>query len=210
MKQASIVSFDLDGTLVTREYVDYFWLELVPRLYAERHSLGLEEAKRVVYASYDEVGPRDVRWYMPGYWFRRFGIEDKLEDALREAADKIRPYPDALEVVEWLRGRCTLIISTSAAREFVNLVLSRVPLYRSSFKYVFSSSSDFGFPGKPPAFFKRVSELLGVSPQEILHVGDDEENDFANARRAGVKAVYVNRGSGESLREVLVRELGNP
>jgi len=207
MRSVSVVSFDLDGTLVTREYVDYFWLELVPRLYAERHSLGLEEAKRIVYASYDEVGPRDVRWYMPGYWFRRFGIEDRLEDALREAAERVRPYPDALEVVEWLRGRCTLVICTSAAREFVNLVLSRIPLYRSSFKHVFSSSSDFGFPGKPPAFFQRVSELLGVSPQEILHVGDDEENDFANARRAGVKAVYVNRGSGESLKEVLVREL---
>ncbi|QOJ79197.1 HAD family hydrolase [Infirmifilum lucidum] len=202
-KPVSVVSFDLDGTLVTREYVDYFWLELVPRLYAEKHGLALEEAKRIVYASYDEIGPGDVRWYMPGYWFRRFGIEEHLESALREASERIRPYKDAIEVVEDLQGRYTLIISTSAAREFVGLVLSKVELYSRAFSRVFSSSSDFGLPGKPAAFYRRVAEKLGVRPDQVLHVGDDEENDFKNAVEAGVKALFVDRKSGDSLRDLL-------
>ncbi|MCC6005576.1 MAG: hypothetical protein LM590_14660 [Thermofilum sp.] len=33
------ISLDMDGTIVSRKYVDYFWLELVPGLYAERHGV---------------------------------------------------------------------------------------------------------------------------------------------------------------------------
>ncbi len=199
----SVVSFDLDGTLVTREYVDYFWLDLVPRLYAEKYGVELEEAKRKVFASYEEIGSRDTRWYMPSYWFRRFGIEEHLEMALREAAERIKPYEDALETVEKLSGKYTLVISTSAARDFVNLVLERVPFYRYSFKSIFSSSSDFGLAGKPPAFFRKILELLNIDSSEMLHIGDDEENDLKNALEAGINAVLVERNKGHDLRVLL-------
>ena len=198
-----VISFDLDGTLVSRDYVDYFWLELVPRLYAIKHNVSEDEAKRIVFSSYDEIGPGDVRWYNPRYWFKRFEIEEYLHAALREASELIKPYRDALEVIEILRGKYELVISTSAARDFVNLVIERIPQYRESFKLIFSSSSDFGLPGKPPAFFKKIAEILKVKPQEIVHIGDDEENDFRNAIAAGLNAFHVNRQQNKDLRAIL-------
>jgi len=198
-----VVSFDLDGTLVHRDYVDYFWLELVPRLYAEERGMSVEEAKRVVLASYEEVGPRDIRWYLPSYWFHRFGISEHLDYALREAARRVRLCEDAAEVIEALRGSYELVISTSAPRVFIEVVMSRVPLLRESFTRVFSSTSDYGLPGKPVEFFANVIRELGVEPCEVLHAGDDEEFDYENPSKLGIKAYLVDRERGRDLRGLL-------
>ncbi len=208
-KDILVISFDLDGTLITREYVDYFWYELVPRLYAKRYGVSMNDAKRIVYAEYDGIGPGDVRWYLPGYWFKRFEIEDHLLDALREASERIRPYEDVVDVVEKLKEKYTLIICTGAAREFINMVLAKIKQYSSSFRYIFSSSSDFGLPGKPPTFYRIVVERLGVMPSQVLHIGDDPVSDYRNAIEAGLRAVLVDRRSNGSLRDSIERVLGS-
>jgi len=188
-----IVSLDLDGTVVSREYVDYFWLELVPRLYAEKWGVGLEEAKRLVFAAYDEVGPGDLRWYRPAYWFERFSFPELLDWALGEAGRLVRLYSDAASFLEAARGRVEVVISTSASREFVDLVFKKAPALRESVSAVFSSSSDFSLPGKPPEFFKAVLAKLGARPDEVVHVGDDPVQDYENPRSVGIRAFLVAR-----------------
>lgn len=202
-----VISFDLDGTLVTRDYVDHFWFEIVPRLYAMKRGISIDEARRIVMSEYDGVGPRDVRWYLPSYWFRKFGIEDHLKDALSEASEKVKPYEDAIDVVERLRRKYTLVLCTSAAREFIDMVLARVKQYSKAFRHIFSSSSDFGFGGKPPEFYRIVVRRLGVAPSQVLHIGDDLENDYRNAIEAGLRAALIDRGNGESIRDVVKRVL---
>ncbi len=206
-----VVSMDLDDTLVTREYVDYFWLELVPRLYAEASGLPFEEARRRVFESYDEVGEDDLRWYLPDYWFRRFNIRDRLEEALREAGRRVRPYPDALRVVRELKDSVELVISTNAAREFVELVFEAVPEFRDAFKRVYSCVSDFGIARKTPRFYRLVCADLGVEPSEVLHVGDDPVYDREVPRSVGIKAFSINREGGGDLRSLYeVLELLDP
>ncbi|MHB9301708.1 HAD family hydrolase [Thermofilum pendens] len=195
-----VVSLDLDGTVVSREYVDYFWLELVPRLYARRHGLNLEEAKRLVYSAYDEVGPGDMRWYQPSYWFKRFGIEEWLGDALREAGRLVRVYEDARRFLESLPGSLIAVLSTSASREFVELVMEREPFLRGVFRRVFSSSSDYSLPGKPPEFFRIILRELGARPEEVVHVGDDPVHDYENPRKAGLRAYLLSRSGGDGIR----------
>jgi putative hydrolase of the HAD superfamily len=46
-----------------------------------------------------------------------------------------------------------------------------------------------------PAAFEKVSELLGVEPARILHVGDIERNDVDGALSAGMQAARVYEGS---------------
>ena len=198
------VSLDLDGTLVNRDYVDYFWLELVPKLYAERHGLSLEEAKREVQRQYDEVGPGDLRWYNPKYWFERFNLDSGLLSwALEEAGRLVKPYRDALEFVEAAKGRVQLVLATSASREFVNLVFSRTPQLASAFTRVFSSVSDFSLPSKPPAFYKAILERLRAQPSEIIHAGDDEESDYRVPASLGIKAFLVDRSGQRGISSLL-------
>ncbi|MEM0459162.1 MAG: HAD family hydrolase [Thermofilaceae archaeon] len=202
--RVKVVSLDLDGTLVSRDYVDYFWLELVPRLYAERWGLPLSEAKRRVLEQYDEVGPKDLRWYKPRYWFERFGLDSNLLlHALQEAAQLVKPYSDALELLRWASGRFRIVVCTSASREFVNIVFERVPELREHVSRVFSSVSDYALPGKPPEFYLKVLDELKIEPGELLHVGDDDEADCRVPRSLGIRAYVVDRSGERGLRSLL-------
>lgn len=204
VKILRVVSLDLDGTLVSREYVDYFWLELVPRLYAEKHGIDFREAKNIVLREYDKIGPRDLRWYIPEYWFSRFNLDrNLLYQALEEAGRLVKPYEDTLEFLEKAHRMCKLVVCTSASREFVNLVFKRVPLIPQTVSSVFSSVSDFALPGKPREFYERVLTKLNVRPEEVIHVGDDEENDYRIPLSLGIRAVLIDRKGVKGFQNLL-------
>ena len=54
-------------------------------------------------------------------------------------------------------------------------------------------SADIGYPKPSPEFFLEVKRRLGLTPPEILLVGDDRENDYYGAQAAGWVAVFLDR-----------------
>jgi putative hydrolase of the HAD superfamily len=52
-------------------------------------------------------------------------------------------------------------------------------------------SSEIGWKKPARPFFAALSELTGLSPGEILLVGDDLDNDFHGARAAGLHALML-------------------
>ncbi|RLI15988.1 HAD family hydrolase, partial [Candidatus Bathyarchaeota archaeon] len=66
-----VVSFDMEGTLITPRFSELIWEYDIPRLYAEQHGLTLEEARRRVFEEYMEIGDERPEWYDIEYWFRR-------------------------------------------------------------------------------------------------------------------------------------------
>jgi len=51
----STVFLDMDGTLLDLHYDNHFWLEHVPRRYAERHGMTLEAAHEALLVRYRAV-----------------------------------------------------------------------------------------------------------------------------------------------------------
>jgi len=65
---------DLDGTLLDLHYDNHFWLEHVPRRYAEAHALPAAEAKAEVLGRYQRAeGTLD--WYCVDYWSRELRLD---------------------------------------------------------------------------------------------------------------------------------------
>jgi putative hydrolase of the HAD superfamily len=60
------------------------------------------------------------------------------------------------------------------------------------FDRIFSTVSDYG-QIKTPEFYLEVCRQVGVSPQEMAHVGDLWEQDFLAAKEAGLKAFHLDR-----------------
>ena len=174
------LSFDLHGTLVTYRHLDYFWMELIPRIYAEENGISLENAKRKVYQLYEAVGPQDLRWYLPGYWISLLDLHVELSVLLEECRRLVEPYPDAIEAVQQLKGKYRLVILTNASSEFVELVLKEIAEFRDSFRAHYSSVTHFNLVQKTEEFYRRVLEAEGVSPAEFIHVGDDKVFDGGN------------------------------
>lgn len=186
-----VLSFDLTGTLVTNEFVDYFWLELIPKLYSEKRGISLSEAKKIVFKSYDEVGDRDLRWYTPSFWLELFELGVDARSAVKLVEDKVEVYPDVEEVLEELSEDYTIIASSNLSIEFIEVALSK--LGRHLFKAAFSCVSHYNSISKTPEFYAYVCSRLSVEPGSVLHVGDDPEKDCLNPVKAGLNAILLDR-----------------
>jgi putative hydrolase of the HAD superfamily len=191
-RRRRVLSVDLDGTVIDREFAEHFWMEFMPKLYAESKGVPLEEARRTVYAAYDEVGPLDLRWYLPEYWLDRFGIRANPRELILENAGWLRVYPDAAELLRGLDDGYVVVASTNSAKIFAEVYQEVLGL---RFSAVLSCVSDFGMARKSARFYRMVAERLGVEPGDILHVGDDPERDLLEALEAGVDAYLVDRRS---------------
>ena len=206
MARIKVISFDLDGTLFNNRFVDSVWLEEMPRLYAVKNGVSVDEAKKTVKREYDIVGKDRLEWYNIHYWIKKFGLNVQVKKLLRNFEDRIETYPDVPTVLEQLKKRgFRLVVVTNAGRDFFELELEKAKI-KECFERVFSATSDFGVVKKTVKIYKRVCDILGVSPQEMIHIGDDRNFDFNVPRRLGMLAFHLDR-TGKHEGEFVIHSL---
>ena len=192
MSRIKVVSFDADGTLVTPDFSQAVWYEGVPSLYAKKNGISFQEAKTFIEKEYQVVGDCRVEWYDIKYWLQRFGLGSPLagyQQLLEDYRHTISWYPDVKQALSSLSKHYTLIVVSCSTREFLPYLLDGIEGY---FVKVFSSVSDYG-QIKTPEFFLEVCRQMGISPEEMAHVGDLWEQDFVVPSEAGVKAFHLDR-----------------
>ena len=154
------------------------------------------------------------------YWSRRFAelchdshgarfrLQKELE--LRSLQDTLGRFQAALNAQE-LSQRLYDYWRRPAVLPDVRAVLGRCPVpiclvsnidnaelraalghCRLSFTWVVTSEDCRAY--KPhPAPFRRALELLGVAPQDVLHVGDSLGSDVQGAKALGIPVLWINR-----------------
>ncbi len=200
-----IISFDMDGTLVDPEFTDWVWLHGIPTLYAEKANLPFEEAKHFVVEEYLKVGEGAIEWYDIKYWFRFFQLERSWKDLMHQYVDKINIYPDVNYILEGLKDKFPIILTSNAGREFIDAEMEATGL-RRYFNRIFSATSDFGEVKKTAGFYQRICQIVGARPQEIVHVGDHYEFDYLVPRSLGIHAFYLDR-PGEKRGDFVLQDL---
>ncbi len=186
------ISFDLDGTLVTMDYVDAVWLEKIPELVAKKNGMQIEEAKKYVEEEYLKVGPEALEWYDINYWIKKFDLKIYWKDLLASCIDKLKLYPEVKEVLERLYRDYDLIIISNAANEFIEVELEKLEL-KKYFSNVFSAVSDFKKTKKDEKVYKEICKEMGIEGDKIVHVGDNYEFDYLAPKKAGINAFYLDR-----------------
>jgi HAD superfamily hydrolase (TIGR01493 family) len=200
-----VISFDMDGTLVDPEFTDWVWGHGVPTLYAEKVGLPFEEAKALVVKEYLKVGEGAVEWYDIKYWLKFFQLEASWKVLLERYTDKINIYPDVNHLLDRLRDKFALVLTSNAGREFIDVEMEATGL-KKYFDRIFSATSDFKKVKKTPDFYQRICLILGVKPQEIIHVGDHHEFDYLVPRSLGIHAFFLDR-SGEQKGDFTLSDL---
>lgn len=188
--EPKIVSFDLDGTLVKLDLIDRFWFEEVPKLYARYHDMKLDDAVDFVRKSYGEVGPEEIGWYLPQYWFDEFGFEEDPMQVLESVSHEVEVFQDAWDVLEELQGDYELIVVSNASREFLNVQLEEIERY---FSRTYSCVSDLERVKKDVEVYREVCEEVGIDPKDMVHVGDDQEFDYNVPRHIGIRSFLIDR-----------------
>lgn len=195
-----VLSLDFVGTLITMDMLDYFWNTIIPRHYSEEKGIEFGEAKRFVLEEYDKVGVNDLRWYLPEYWLKRFGLSVSKEKLLKESLSRLKIYQDAERALPKLLRSYEVVIISNASKEFIEAFLS---YKRLKVRETFSTVSDLGVTSKSPQVYRKIMREL--KENRPLHVGDDFVQDFLNPRVAGWDSLLLNReASNRREKDVIV------
>ncbi|UAW98897.1 GMP/IMP nucleotidase [Halopseudomonas nanhaiensis] len=182
------VLLDMDGTLLDLHFDNHFWLEYMPRRYAEHHGQSLEWAKAEVYPLM-RAKQGQLEWYCLDYWTRELNLP--IVELKREIAHLISLRPDARDFLAALQhsGRQVILI-TNAHRGSLSLKMERVELMTYFQRLI--SSHDFGFPKEAQAFWHALQAEIPFDPQRTLFI-DDSLNILRAARDFGVGSLLAVR-----------------
>ena len=197
MKQIELISFDAEGTVVTPDFSQAIWHEAIPALYAQKNGLDLALAKSRIREEYDTIGDQRLEWYDIEYWFNYLGLGSS-EPVIQSCLSRIVYYPEVTEVLYSLASKYKLIVASGTPLELLSFLLRDIEPY---FVRVFSSVSHYK-QLKSPNFYLSICEKMDVKPGQVIHVGDNWQFDFLNARQAGINALYLDR-SGRNHQETL-------
>jgi len=68
------IFLDMDGTLLDRHFDDYFWEKFVPKCYATKYHLPVEEAQAVLLKKYKAI-EKTLDWTDLDYWSDALGLD---------------------------------------------------------------------------------------------------------------------------------------
>lgn len=185
-----IISLDMDGTLVNSRFVDKVWMEGVPRLFAEKTGMDFIAAREYVIGEYTKIGSDQLEWYDLKFWIDKFGLSVGKEQLLELYEDEIEVYPEVEEVLELLSRNYELVVTSNAARDFIDIELDGLEGY---FREVFSATSDFREVKKSPLLYGAICAHMNARPFEVLHIGDHYRYDYESALDAGLDALFLDR-----------------
>ncbi|MDR2877415.1 MAG: haloacid dehalogenase, partial [Chromatiales bacterium] len=98
----STVLLDMDGTLLDLHFDNHFWLEHLPRRYAEKHGITPAAARGELYRRFDAV-KGTIAWYCIDHWTRELDLD--IRQLKAEVAHLIAPHRGALEFLQAEIGR---------------------------------------------------------------------------------------------------------
>jgi FMN hydrolase / 5-amino-6-(5-phospho-D-ribitylamino)uracil phosphatase len=113
-------------------------------------------------------------------------LADRAFEVFFAERQRVTLFDDARPALEFLSARFPLVSISNG-----NADLQRVGL--GSFFRASISAREFGV-GKPdPRIFHAAAGAVDLTPEDVLHVGDDATLDALGALNAGMQAAWVNR-----------------
>lgn len=180
------VLLDMDGTLLDQHFDNYFWLQHLPRRYAEQRGEP-EDVVRARLLERLEAERGSLNWYCLDFWAHELDID--IVRLKREIAHLVakRPYVDAF--LEQLKdsGRDCLLV-TNAHADSLAVKMDNVDL-RPWFDRIVISH-DYGAAKEDPQFWRGFAADFRFDPARTLMI-DDSESVLAAARQFGIAHVLT-------------------
>jgi len=184
-QRINMVLLDLDGTLLDLHFDNHFWLEYVPRHYAERHGLPPEEARALLHPRFAAVIGK-LPFYCLDHWSRELGFDISTLKRDVQHLIAIRPGTEAFLEALGARG-LPRILATNAHHGAIELKMARTGL--ASRLDAIYSAHDFGHPKEERAFWECLQAATGFDPARTLFV-DDNEQVLDAARDYGIAELW--------------------
>lgn len=200
MHRVVAICFDLDNTLwdvwpviVRAEQVTYEFLnQTYPRITA-RYSMEAMRTERERVVS-DEPHMRHDFTYLRiaaiqkcaqsvGYTEQ---VGEQAFKVFHQARNTVSLYRDVLPALKELHGRYRLFTLTNGNADLTAIGLQHY--FAASF-----AARDVGVLKPDPHAFQHALQNMQLTPEQVLHVGDDPIADVQGARNCGMHTVWLNR-----------------
>ena len=197
-----VISLDLDDTLwpvgpviASAETVLLDWLKARYPRAVRGHTIESMRARRARIALRYPERSHDLTFLRRHSLARQFAAAgyaeslcDEAMEVFLEARNRVEFYDDVHPALARLRGAYRLYAVSNG-----NADLARCGIGHLFDGHVTAISAG---AAKPDArIFAALAEMSGVSPEEVLHVGDDPLADVVGARQAGMQTAWLNRDS---------------
>ena len=180
--QIDTVFLDMDGTLLDLHFDNHFWLEHVPKRYAEANEISLEDAKADLLGRYQSI-LGTLEWYCVDHWSRELELDIAL---LKEEVDHliaVHPHVvDFLDAVRALGKRIVLV--TNAHQKALALKMDRTKL--AGYFDAVVCAHDLGLPKEDPQFWPKLQQVEPFNRERTLFV-DDSPSVLASAHGYGIR-----------------------
>jgi len=204
MNRIKVVSFDLDGTLVKREFDYELWYDVLHRFIGKAKNMDSKNAYELAVAHLAQL-PEDTRAkYDISYWTKLYNLksEKKIVDAVKSEIELFEDYQPAMDDVQASAKR--IILVTNSTGYVLKKKLAKTGIERD-FARVYDVIGIWGLTKDNKTAYEKVLSEEGCKPDEILHVGDSYKSDCLIPREIGIQALFLDReGKGDirSLTEV--------
>jgi 5'-nucleotidase len=185
------VLLDMDGTLLDRHFDDHFWLEHVPKRYAEKNGLALEDSRQFCHALFRSQ-ERTLNWTDLDYWSERLDLD--IPVLKHEVDHLIAVHPFVVEFLTFLsQHRKSVWLVTNAHGKTLDIKMKKTRLGRHFTGIV--SAHDIGLPKEEDAFWGKLRETVPYDPARTL-LGEDSETNLQTAENYGIRyLIYISRFS---------------
>ena len=192
------ILFDIGGTII-EEHRGFQILLEVQKEVLKHHGCDFsdEEFEKAVSFLISTFVPglrRAVAWYFTKPDISKCdAVMRDINDAIPELLLKYprSPYPAIDRVIESLSKKFVLALAANASSS-IREDLERIGVLKF-FKHQ-KVSQDIGFSKPDLRFFHYLLNLLGISADEAIMIGDRLDNDIIPARMIGMKAVWIRQG----------------
>lgn len=181
-EQIDTVLLDMDGTLLDLHFDNHFWLEHVPRRYAQARNIPLEQSRQELSSRYKDI-EGTLEWYCVDHWSKELGLDIAL---LKQEVDHlIAVHPHVVDFLNKLRSlQKRTVLVTNAHQKSLALKLDRTQLGGQLDLVV--CSHDLGYPKEADEFWDRLQQVEPFDRERTLFV-DDSVSVLNSAERYGIQ-----------------------
>lgn len=215
-----LISFDAADTLIklALSIGDHY------SSYAQKHGVNanpkdINIAFKTVFANTPPLGTdgnKGLSWWRDviertfneiGFSRNNFKDFDQFSEDLYEALSEERTwaiFPDVVSTLEKLKEKNYRMIVFSNFDERLIKILQDLKIASYFERIVCSTQIGYAKPDRKA--FHKVSELVKLKPEEIVHIGDGVSNDYLGAIDSGLKAILLDRFNQYSESETIKNE----
>jgi 5'-nucleotidase len=182
--QIDTVLLDMDGTLLDLHFDNYFWLEHLPKRYAEIHKVDFATARQRLNENIKQH-EGTLQWYCLEFWSKYLEVD--IRSLKEEVKHKIQVRPHVKNFLNRLREthkKCLLV--TNAHPQSLSLKLEVTQIDKDL--DIIISSHEFNHPKEAQEFWLALQAREKFDPARTLFI-DDTARILESARTFGIRFV---------------------